>query len=259
MSTAKVDSQKPSQTPSLPFELEALRLTKNYQSWLRDTTLPFMGKRILEVGSGIGNMSQHLPIRELLILSEVEDRLRDHLVKQTDQLHPNNTKVKVRKLDLLATDYLEELVDENLDTIVSYNVLEHINDDQQIMSNFVSILKKSNAPGPKRIVTFAPAHQWAYGELDRSFKHFRRYNRRNFQQIFTTIDPQIRHHSQYMNLIGLIGWIWLGRILRLKQFGIKSATKFEKICPHVRRLDDFVHRDLHLPMGQSILSVATIT
>jgi 16S rRNA A1518/A1519 N6-dimethyltransferase RsmA/KsgA/DIM1 with predicted DNA glycosylase/AP lyase activity len=57
---------------TLPFELEILKDATNYQKWAAQAILPYLGERILEVGSGIGNMSQWLPVRQKLVLSETE-------------------------------------------------------------------------------------------------------------------------------------------------------------------------------------------
>ncbi len=59
----------------LPFELDSLAEARNYQRWVFDAVRPFLGRRILEVGSGIGNMSQWLPADELLVLAETDPRL----------------------------------------------------------------------------------------------------------------------------------------------------------------------------------------
>ena len=58
-----------------PFELDALAKAHQYQKWIYESVAPYMGKRVLELGSGIGNLSQWLPDQELLVLSEVETSL----------------------------------------------------------------------------------------------------------------------------------------------------------------------------------------
>lgn len=68
---------------SLPFELEALSRAKRYQQWVADAVQPLMGKRILELGSGLGNMSQWLPVRERLVLTETDHRFIQALEKKS--------------------------------------------------------------------------------------------------------------------------------------------------------------------------------
>ncbi len=49
-------------TIEMPFELESLAKAVNYQRWVSDAIQPYMGRRILEVGAGVGTMSQWLPV-----------------------------------------------------------------------------------------------------------------------------------------------------------------------------------------------------
>ena len=79
------------------YELDSLSGAKKYQKWIYESVHPYMGKRILEIGSGIGNLSQWLPQRELLVLSDVESGLVTQL-SQIDSL--KNPKVKILQLDL---------------------------------------------------------------------------------------------------------------------------------------------------------------
>src|SRR5579872_5787954 len=64
----------PPPTP-LPFALDTLAEAHEYQRWVFDAARPFLGRRILEVGSGIGNMSQWLPADDLLVLTDTDPEL----------------------------------------------------------------------------------------------------------------------------------------------------------------------------------------
>ena len=151
------------------YELDSLSGAKKYQKWIYESVHPYMGKRILEIGSGIGNLSQWLPQRELLVLSDVESGFVKHL-SQIDLL--KNPKVKTLQLDL-SRPIFDQVTQYDLDTIVSFNVMEHVDDDFQAICDHVNVLKQSKNTGPKRIVIFVPPFQIAYGELDREFKHYR--------------------------------------------------------------------------------------
>lgn len=154
-------------------------------------------------------------------------------------------------------DPYEPLYAENFDTIVSFNVLEHIEDDIAAVKGLSEILKKSQAPGPKRLVTFVPAHQWAYGGMDQTFQHFRRYSAYHIKEIAAQAAPDAQLEYRYFNLIGLVGWIVNGRLLGKKEIGLGAIDTFEAICPYVRDLDDWIHRFLGLPLGQSVLFTLT--
>lgn len=241
----------------VPFELQSLALAKNYQRWLRDRTLPFLGNRILELGSGLGTMSQHLPVRDRLILSDVET----HFVKDLEKRFLPHSKISV-----LATPIGASMVDllkaEQIDTIVSYNVIEHVEHDSDLFRQLLSLLQQSQATGPKRIVTLVPAHQWAYGPIDEGFGHFRRYSKKSFREMLLRagvkkLDSK-NFQASYMNCAALLGWWMNGKVLGKSKIGMGNIQAFEVLCPLIRTVEDFIHRWIGLPFGNSLVAVYTL-
>jgi len=55
--------------------------------------------------------------------------------------------------------------------------------------------------------------------------------------------------------VGLLGWYFSGKILRRKSIGVGSIAIFEKLFPFLSPIDDFLHKKLKLPFGQSLLAV----
>lgn len=239
--------------PQLPFELEALSKAKRYQSWIYDTVKPFLGKRILELGSGVGNMSTWLPIRELLVLSEPNPSFVNILKGKMLSL-PNGSKVRIDQHDL-SQDSHEKYFNDQLDTIISFNVFEHIEDDFKVMKDMCEVLRKSKAPGPKHLITFVPAHNWAYGGMDKSFGHYRRYSTSRIKQMKDLCASGARMEYRYFNLIGLMGWVINGKIRGRSEIGMDSIRKFEAICPYIRHIDDWLHKVLAIPFGQSLVCI----
>ncbi|MGK5082336.1 class I SAM-dependent methyltransferase [Bdellovibrionota bacterium FG-1] len=241
--------------PEDHFELEALAQAHHYQRWIYRTIEPFLGSRILEFGAGIGNMSQWLPVREKLILTETDPALLKVLMNQMGLRHGEKRgPLQIASLDL-AQDDLTPYVNENLDTIISFNVLEHIQEDHQVFLRLSELLRKSRASGPRRLVSFVPAHAWAFGSLDRRFGHHRRYSAPDFRRMVTQVAPDARLTLRYFNLLGLAGWLFHGRLLRRRQIGLQSIAAFERLCPYVSRADDWIHRATRVPLGQSLLAV----
>lgn len=113
----------------IPFELESLASAKRYQRWIFETVEPYLGQRILEIGAGIGNISQHLPTREKLILSEVDPTIRGLL---KDKL-PNTERRFVSDLGF-SDSPREKFANQQIDTIVSFNVIEHVENDVALFS-----------------------------------------------------------------------------------------------------------------------------
>jgi SAM-dependent methyltransferase len=242
-------------TPAIPFELESLSLAKRYQAWIGATIAPYLGKRILEIGSGLGNISEQLPVRERLILTEPDPSILARLGERVDTWQHAAGKVSAFRLDP-ARDSVEGLAAENLDTIVSFNVLEHIEDDRSAVAKLCSLLRESRGAGPRRLVSFVPAHSWAYGTLDQEFGHYRRYSHRSFRRLAEAVAPDAKFSGRYFNSVGLLGWILTGRILRKRKIGLGSIRAFEALCPIVRPLDQLLQTASPVPLfGQSLLTV----
>ena len=243
--------------PSIPFELASLSQAVNYQDWVKEAVFPFLGKRILELGSGIGTMSQHLPARERLYLTESSALCYPTLHAQIESRQKRGELVFGEQLDL-TTNWVERLTPENFDTVISFNVMEHIEDDLLAFTQQYQILKNSKFKGPKHLVAFVPAHPWLMGSLDHVFEHYRRYNKKRIHTLFNEIDPSCTIKMRYFNLVGVLGWFVTGRILKKKEIGIHTIRAFEKIVPLIRRFDDWIHEFLHFPLGQSLLVVVEI-
>lgn len=246
-----------SSTPHVPFELEILVNANRYQNWLVDVTRPYLGKRILELGAGIGNMSRHLPVEDRLVLSEISPPLVQ-ILEDRVPYRPGQSVVLVDSAKPLSQTFQHE----NFDTVLSFNVLEHIEHDAAMVRDLIELLQNSKAPGPKRIVTLVPAHQWAFGEIDKSFDHFRRYSAGSFRKLLkqagVTDLNRKNFRFRYMNLPGLLGWWINGKLLGRSQIGKGNVKLFEVLCPVIRPVDDFLHTHLRLPLGNSLLAVYVV-
>jgi hypothetical protein len=134
-------------------------------------------------------------------------------------------------------------------------VLEHIENDYEALQQMAKILKEGRSGGPKRLIIFVPAHAWAYGSMDRSFGHFRRYSKRSLMKLCMQIAPESKMNFQYFNLFGLPGWFINGRVLKRPNIGSGAIYAFERLCRVLRPIDDVLHQQLKLPLGQSLIGV----
>lgn len=242
---------------ALPFELEALRKALNYQRWVADAVAPYLGERILEIGSGLGSMSRWLPVRKRLVLTECEPMLLEELRASAERQFHGDTRVAVIAADV-ARELPRELDAEEFDTVVSFNVLEHVPDDVGAVARLARLLERSGTPGKRRIVSFVPAHPWAFGTIDATYGHVRRYSAGMFADLARKACPGTSFEARYFNVFGLPGWLLMGRILRRSTIDVRAVDAFERLCPYIRGLDDAMHKYLKLPLGQSLLAVITL-
>jgi len=145
--------------------LDTLSQTKHFNRWMADTIRGYVGQRVLEIGAGIGNLSQHLaPRRKSYTISDYDE---EHLarLRVRFQHRPN---VSIMHCDLSRP---EDFVPIHgiADTVICLNVVEHIKDDHVALCNIASALK----PGGRAIV-LVPQDQRVYGTLDEVLGHYRR-------------------------------------------------------------------------------------
>ena len=242
------------------YELEHLENAIEYQKWVYETVLPFLGDRILEIGAGTGNISQWLPLKERLICTEGHLPFLETLKWRLYRKHGETDKIATFQFDVEKdfSNPAHPIWSLDIDTVISFNFLEHVKNDGDVVSNLVRLLKKSQCSGPKRIIFFVPAHQWAYGAMDENYGHFRRYDRKDFVRLQSSGGPFAALHLLYFNIFGLIPWFFLGRVLRRKLINPSSIVLFEKLCPYFKKVDHFIHRILKIPFGQSVCAVMVL-
>jgi SAM-dependent methyltransferase len=203
-----------------------------------DRLHPWVGRRVLEIGSGIGNLSAFLLDAERLVLTDTREEYLDRLRARFAQ-HPN---VAVARLYLPAE--LGALAGEQFDTIICLNVLEHVDDD----ASSLRAMRRMLAPGG-RLVLLVPALPALFGTIDRALGHYRRYQR-------TPLTSQLQGagfkvaHVEYFNLAGVPGWWFAGRVLRRQTIPAASLKLYDALVPLFR-----LERLLPWRVGQSLIAI----
>src|SRR5205823_4607857 len=147
--------------------LRRVEVLRRYTAFLWDLMRPYVGRRVLEVGSGTGVMTRYLATREEVVASDVDPEYVEFL-RRTFADKPN---VQVRLLDLAHLGE-DGLAPHRFDTVVCANVLEHVADDAASLRAMRALL----APGG-RVVLIVPALRALYGTIDVAIGHHRRYSR----------------------------------------------------------------------------------
>jgi SAM-dependent methyltransferase len=236
----------------LSLDIDAQEIAVRYQQWIVETIMPYLGKRILELGAGAGQMSRYFTSAERLVLVENDSRLINLL--ETRMKNFNSDKISIKKLNIERQSF-EDFQQDNIDTIVSFNVLEHIENDLIVLQKSAELLRNSRAKGKKRIIHFVPAHMWAYGKMDKAVGHYRRYNKSMFKQLHNQSAPDATLILKPFNFFALFGWLINGRILGKTQAGTKMVGVFERFCPFFKIVDKLLHSKLNIPIGNSIIAV----
>ncbi len=218
--------------------LERLAAAPNYNRWMFDRLRPWIGQRVLEVGSGIGNLSAFLQDRDRVVLTDTEpwylDRLRERFRGRAN--------IDVQRLYLPVMD--GALAAERFDTVICLNVLEHVEDDRESLA----VMRRLLAPGG-RLVLLVPALRALYGTLDRALGHHRRYRRGELIAKLRESGLAPRH-IEYFNLAGIPGWWLTGRVLRRSLIPTASLRWYDALVPLFR-----LERLLPWRIGQSLIGI----
>lgn len=224
--------------------LEITEKARNYNCWLFEVIKPYLGKRVLEIGSGLGTFTKMFSAKNFVIASEVDTQYLGMLKEK----FKNKKNVLVTKMDAQKISQLKAMKNKNIDTIVAINVLEHIKDDLGALENFYSVLP----PGGK-IILFVPAFPVLLGEWDRKIGHFRRYTKNDLESKIKScgFSPV---KSSYFNSLGFLSW-WFNKVIKktpADNIVVIQARIFDRyVVPLLAAIEKF----LKPPVGQSLIVI----
>jgi glycosyltransferase involved in cell wall biosynthesis len=209
------------------YTLTATARADAYNRWIYDKIKPFVGKRLLEAGAGIGNMTKHFLAAERLVLGDYEPLYVSRLKLRYGHL----ASTRVEHLDLTQDDDFETFEDENLDTIFCSNVIEHIEDDLAVLKRF----HKTLTSGGHAIIV-VPACPSIYTDIDAKLGHYRRYTEEHLTTVMEEAGFDVVHTDQF-NRLGTIAWAFSGNVLRRKQLSPSQMIWFDRILPIAKGLE----------------------
>jgi glycosyltransferase involved in cell wall biosynthesis len=219
--------------------LRRVEVLRRYNKFMWDLIEPFVGRRILEVGSGTGLLTRYLASRGDLVATDLDGEY----VELLGRTYADNPHVAVRQLDLgrLADADLER---GRFDTVICSNVLEHVENDQGALDAMHELL----APGG-RVVLVVPAIKALYGEIDRAIHHYRRYSTDELQATLHAAGLDVEHLS-YFNMLGVPGWYLNSKLLRRRTVPGIQARINDTLVPFLR-----LERRFGPPIGMSLIAV----
>ncbi len=196
-----------------------------YNRWLHDQFDAFLGRRVLEVGSGVGNQTRYFVERDRVIASDIEP----HYVKELQATVGQRSNVRVASFEFPLTQAArEDLAGEHIDSIVCMNVLEHIEHDRETLLDFARVL-----PQGGHLVLLVPAMPSIYGTLDKHLNHFRRYDREPLRALLTETGFEVET-LRYLNQPGVFGWWLNSRLLKRRVIPRGQAGAVRWIMPWLR-------------------------
>ncbi|MDI6756539.1 MAG: class I SAM-dependent methyltransferase [Endomicrobiia bacterium] len=224
----------------------AMQYADNYYQWIFDLCKDYIGNEIIDVGSGFGKFIGVLKNKKIIAV-DVSPRAIQKIQKE----YGASDNITALCGDICSSDFAKRLFCFSVDTVVCFNVLEHIENDITALESIHQILKRKQG----NLIIVVPAHQFLYGQMDTLAGHHRRYSKKELEAKLIKPGFQIIR-SFYFNSFGFFGWFLNSRVFKpksLSTIGINSQINlYNKIIPVVKRMDKF----LNLPFGQSLFIVA---
>jgi ubiquinone/menaquinone biosynthesis C-methylase UbiE len=221
--------------------LVALAECRNHRKWFAGFAKPFLGEHPIEIGSGLGDYAlEWIPSVEKYTATEADPALFAELKKHM-AVYPS---VTVRQL-LLPSD---ERADHSC--LVSYNVLEHIDDHVGALKSMARLVRPEGY-----IVLVCPAFPFAMSPVDIATGHVRRYTKRSMSKALTDAGLEVVS-VRYANSIGLICYYAFTSMLKKQPSTGGTMTFYDRlVVPAVRLVERVIGRP---PFGQSVLAVARV-
>ena len=176
--------------------LETLGTTPHISRWMVEQFDGSIGDRVLEAGSGIGNLTPLLLDRDRIVALDVD---RSY-VRRLEHRYGHLENFSVIEADLEDPDIFSELEKEDLDTVLCVNVLEHLDRPEIAVRGFHRILR----PGGRALV-LVPAHASLYSAMDKAIEHRQRYEGPDLRALLEDAGFEVERLSQF-NRLGVAGW-----------------------------------------------------
>jgi SAM-dependent methyltransferase len=210
--------------------LDAFSSAPNFNRWMADTIRPYIGKKVLEIGAGMGNLTRQLIAgRKRYVASDID---QEHLKRLRSRMahRPNLEIVELNVADPHSPDaFLDQM-----DTVVCLNVMEHIEDDAAVLRNIRSMLQDGG-----RAVILVPAGQSIFNSLDVELGHFRRYSEDQLRQRMTEAGFDVETVIRF-NRASRPGWWFNGTVMKRRTISRLQLKNFDRIVWLVRRVDAYL-------------------
>jgi SAM-dependent methyltransferase len=222
--------------------LEVFAETPRLNDWIFSHLAAAVHGDVLEIGSGIGNLSRLIaPRAGQLVVTDMEP---GHL-GALRAAFAGDARVEVAAYDLERPPP-PAIAARRFDAIVAVNVIEHISDDRALVRTLAGLLRSGGA-----LLVYVPACPPAFGALDRALGHYRRYTPETLAALLSGAGLSVAP-PRYMNILGLLGWIVNGRLLQRRVISATQAALFERLVPLLR-----VEDRVRLPIGLGLHVQAT--
>ncbi|TPV33858.1 class I SAM-dependent methyltransferase [Paucihalobacter ruber] len=211
-----------------------------FNNWMYQTIKPFIKGNVLEIGSGIGNISK-LVLNDgyNLMLSDIRQVYCNKLIKEFEG-HQNYS--GIIQMDLTDSNFEEKFKSHlrKYDTVFALNVVEHIKNDSLALQNCHKLLKDSG-----HLIILVPSYQKLYNKFDEQLGHYKRYNKSTLSKLFKENKICIIH-KQYFNFTGIFGWYITGSLFKKDAIPGGQMKLYNAMVPIFKVVDKIIFNRMGL-------------
>jgi len=218
--------------------LEGLATAVNHRRWFVELAEPYLGDDPVEIGSGLGDYALEWAAESRRFTATEADP--DRLIALKERLAgvPN---IEVRQM------LLPSLEEAWYTAAVSYNVLEHIEDDEGALASMGRLVRPGGA-----VIIIVPAFPFAMSPVDIATGHVRRYTIRSLGDVMRRAGLQVEKIT-YANALGLLGYYMATSVFRLTPKEGPMVKFYDRLVLPVTKA---VENRVVPPFGQSVFAVA---
>jgi glycosyltransferase involved in cell wall biosynthesis len=206
--------------------LVEIERARRFNAWLAETVRPYLGDRILEIGAGIGNFTNHFIPRSLYLASDIDPN-HLHSLRSYSIGKPY---MRVMHIDATNPEHFRDL-EHQFDTVLMLNVLEHVPDEQQALRNAWRALQ----PGGRAII-LVPQYPGLYGTLDEALGHRERYTPATLEAAMRRAGFRLQETFDF-NRYSVPAWWFHGKVLRRRRLSRLQVQGMEVLMPLLKRID----------------------
>jgi len=216
------------------FELDHFDSALNFRKYQISLITKFIKGKFLEVGAGKGGLIPfYKNLTKNITIIEPEKKLFKILKKNY-----SNKRFSIKNQTIKS-------VKKNYDTIIYYDVLEHIKND---LNEVKLASKKLNKNG--HLIFSVPAYQTFYSSFDKSVGHFKRYNKKDFIVLRKRTGLKIEKLAYYDSM-GFL-FLVLNKLFSLKQTNLENKVYLWNLLMPISKLIDLLTFN---KFGKSLLCV----
>ncbi|NER24443.1 MAG: class I SAM-dependent methyltransferase [Symploca sp. SIO1B1] len=220
-------------------DIYTLNKYKIIMNWLPQTE----DMQILNAGCGSGEMNIMLAQRHSWQVDAID--IDSEAISLSQKL---KSEANLVNLNLFNKPIEEHLPQHQYDIIVSNDVLEHIENDVQVIKKFSEMLKQNGT-----ICISVPAYPWLFGFHDENLGHYRRYTK---QDLLSKISryfkiEKYRYFAASLIPVVLLYSCWLRKPYPVNELNQKSYLKMIFDWLLIRE------SKITLPLGISLIVLAT--